>query len=713
MDEFMENTEELNNREEIVPNGKEGKVSVKNSLSVRLSIVMGLCVLALFMLMAFVLSRSIRKQVNASTYSMAQNITEGRADELVNWIAIYQNDLRIYADADINKTGDDAAVIEWLQSHTNLRNSGYDYMFYCGVDGTTYRDTGLVGSKGGILERDYYKAMMKEGKSNFVGDMVLSKTSGQYVVPVSIAAKNSANKTFGFYVGMVGFKTIETKLNSFKVGNTGYFFLIDSKGRIITHPDESLFMAEADSIEGYQNLKGITASTENSAAFNGVPYHIFASPVEGLGWTLCLAIEEAEIVRPASIAKQMTILFSIGMIVLIVLIFVICMFRIFNRIGVVNGLIDNLSSGDADLTVQLEVKHNDEIDLLVKSFNKFLSKFRLIMKNVKESEENLNNAGTILTEGINTSTTAITQMSGNITLVTEQVKNQSECVTDSASAVTQISKNIESLDSMIQGQASSVVEASAAVEEMLGNINAVDKSVLKMAEEFTVLEIDTKEGIEKNSDVYNLVQKIAEQSVSMMDANDMIQSIAEQTNLLAMNAAIEAAHAGEAGKGFSVVADEIRKLAETSSEQSSKITQELNSIQSGISSVVQTASESEKSFQAVSNRIVSTGELVVQIRSAMEEQQSGSQQILEALQAMNNSTSEVKGAAEEMINGGRVIMGDIQKLQVSMDNINTAITEITSGTDYVNDSTTQLTEISNVLAESIERINSDVNKFKV
>ena len=160
---------------------------------------------------------------------------------------------------------------------------------------------------------------------------------------------------------------------------------------------------------------------------------------------------------------------------------------------------------------------------------------------------------------------------------------------------------------MIQSQASSVVEASAAVEEMIGNINSVDRSVVQMVGEFTVLEQDTKNGIEQNSSVNSLIQKIAEQSTSMYDANTTIQSIAEQTNLLAMNAAIEAAHAGEAGKGFSVVADEIRKLAETSAEQSNKIGEELTNIQNGITKVVAASSESEKSFQAVSIMEIITG----------------------------------------------------------------------------------------------------------
>ena len=154
--------------------------------------------------------------------------------EISNWIEIYKNDLRVYTEAEINKTGDEQAVIEWLQNNQQLRNSAYDYMFFCGKDGTTYRDTGLVGSKGGVLERDYYKAMMISKQDVFVGEMVLSKTSNQYVIPIARAAKDANGNIFGFYVGMLGFKTLSDKITSFTVGETGYAFLLDKAGKIIS-----------------------------------------------------------------------------------------------------------------------------------------------------------------------------------------------------------------------------------------------------------------------------------------------------------------------------------------------------------------------------------------------------------------------------------------------------------------------------------------------
>src|SRR5574344_1353309 len=689
------------------------KKSVKSSLTLKLGIIILSVVFVLMAFLLLVITRVVNTQIEDSYFNTAINIVEGRAAQVEKWIDIYKNDLCVYSNSDVVLSGNENNVINWLHQHQNLRNSDYDYMFYSTLDGTSYRDTGLVGAKGALVDRDYHKAMVVEKKDVFIGDMVLSKTSKKYVVPVARAARNKNNSTFGYFVGMIGVETLSKEISSYIVGKSGYFFLIDSSGTIIAHKDQSKVY---EKINANKEINSIIKTNRNGflkTVVDNNDVYAFVSPVKGLNWSLGLIVPDSEIHAPIKKARNIIIIFGIVIGIIIYIVFFIGMLDIIRRLNKVKNLLSDMAEGDADLTIQLEVKVEDEIGILVYFVNKFISKFRNIMTTIKSSKNNLGEAGSKLIEEIHSTTTTIEQMSGNIKLVNVQVNNQSKSVENTASAITQISRNIESLDSMIQGQASSVIEASSAVEEMIGNIKAVDSSVVKMSEEFNVLESNTKNGMEKNSAVNSLIQKIAEQSSSMFEANTVIQNIAEQTNLLAMNAAIEAAHAGEAGKGFSVVADEIRKLAETSAEQSNKIGIELTNIQNGISDVVEASSDSEKSFLTVSSLVSSTGELVSQIKGAMEEQQSGSQQILEALRAMNDSTTEVRGAAEEMTNGGEVILKDINDLKSSTQNVNKAITEITNGTDYVTETTNNLKSISNILGDSITKISDDVDLFKI
>ncbi|MBR4600896.1 MAG: cache domain-containing protein [Treponema sp.] len=383
------------------------------------------------------------------------------------------------------------------------------------------------------------------------------------------------------------------------------------------------------------------------------------------------------------------------------------------RIGNVTRQLEEMATGEADLTKRVTLRVIDEIGFLVINFNKFCDKLQTIIGETKKSKDELSQSGESMTASTHDTASAITQIIANIDSISHQINTQNQSVQQTAGAVDEISANIDSLNQMIEHQSSGVSQASAAVEEMIGNISSVNNSVEKMAASFNELEENANMGFKMQNDVNERILQIETQSEMLQDANTAISSIAEQTNLLAMNAAIEAAHAGEAGKGFAVVADEIRKLSETSSAQSKTIGEQLTKIKAQIGEVVAASNESSRSFGVVSQKIQETDQLVMQIKAAMEEQNQGSQQITDALKTMNDSTQEVKNASVEMSNGNKMILEEVQHLQSATLEMKGSMDEMSSGARKINDTGASLANISGQVQDAIGKIGSQIDLFKV
>ncbi|SFJ07810.1 HAMP domain-containing protein [Treponema bryantii] len=386
---------------------------------------------------------------------------------------------------------------------------------------------------------------------------------------------------------------------------------------------------------------------------------------------------------------------------------------IMKRINNVTVFLKDLSSGEADLTKRCNLYVRDEIGALIINFDIFMDKLQEIVKTLKDSKINLGVSGDNLDAGTQDTASSITEILANIDSIHAQINNQGNSVSETNNSVHHISSAITDLENLIEDQSASVTQASAAVEEMIGNINSVNKSVEKMSSSFKSLEDNAEIGFSKQEDVNERIRQIEGQSEMLQEANTAISAIAEQTNLLAMNAAIEAAHAGEAGKGFAVVADEIRKLSETSSEQSKKIGEQLNKIMNSIIEVVGSSSEASTALTEVSSRIKETDELVIQIQSAMEEQNEGSKQIMEALRHLNSSTSEVRNSSQEMSGRNEQIVKDMQILKESTDMMNTSMEEMAVGARKINETGATLGDISVQVRESIQQIGAQVDLFKV
>ena len=414
--------------------------------------------------------------------------------------------------------------------------------------------------------------------------------------------------------------------------------------------------------------------------------------------------------------RALTVSISIIYIILTLLSLIICGIVIsasIKPLSLLKKAIVEIASGNADLTKRLKVASKDEVGDVVDGFNLFTGKLHSIISQVKGSKEELAESKEQMNDITHDTASAITEIIANIESVNNQIISQSASVEETAGAVNEIASNIESLEKMIENQSAGVVQASAAVEEMIGNINSVNTSVDKMAKSFDKLEENAKTGTSLQEDVNSKIDAIKDQSEMLQDANSVIANIAEQTNLLAMNAAIEAAHAGDAGKGFAVVADEIRKLSETSTEQSKTIGVQLGKIRESIESVVEASAESSSAFQEVVSNINDTNELVQLIKNAMEEQTIGSKQINEALHSMNDSTQEVKTASNEMSAGNQAILEEMHNLQNATMTMKDSVTEMGIGAKRINETGAALSSVASVMNDSIDKIGKEIDLFKV
>ena len=266
--------------------------------------------------------------------------------------------------------------------------------------------------------------------------------------------------------------------------------------------------------------------------------------------------------------------------------------------AVVAGMKD-IATGDGDLTKRLKIKSTDEIGALSQWFNTFIENLQSIVRDVASNADD-----------IRSSSAALSQISNQMS---EGSRKTSDKALGVSEAGDQMRTNMSSVAAAMEQAATNLSMVVTSVEEMTATINEIaqtSENARGKADAAVQLANETSDQV---NDLGQSAQKIGK-------VVETITDISEQVNLLALNATIEAARAGEAGKGFAVVANEIKELANQTSQSTSEIKSRVSDIQSSTESTVTRISDIVSAFGEVN-------ELVGTIATAIEEQSVTTQEI--------------------------------------------------------------------------------------
>ncbi len=668
----------------------------------------------------FLITQYSNKSTSRSYAENCNQIAQAYSMMLTNRLNMYMREIRYYVNADVCNSLDTNQIIKWMCSKNASKSSNIDAMYFCTLNGTAYRDDGTITN---FRNEEFYKAIANDGNYEYVSNPKMDEVIKKpifYVAHVLIVN----GKKLGIFAGVYPLSTIQKMVSDIQLGETGNAWLLAGDGTVMWYPDNGYAMKKnfltglaSDQNDLKQIAQNMCARKIGSGWIRGLrtghKEFVTYAPIHNTPWSIGFNISESQIYADGHKIRNIMLISFLAIVIILLVVTGIVMFSLLNPLQRVEQTINEIASGSANLTKRITLSSNNEIGAIVIGFNNFTEKLQSIVSELKNSQITLSTAGEILAKTTEASADAIENIKDSIIETTSGIKEQAEGITETSTAVNEIASNISSLEKMITNQVAGVTQASSAVEQMIGNIDSVTSTVEKMVGSFNVLAESARDGYQKQSDVNEMILKIEADSMLLLEANDVIANIAEQTNLLAMNAAIEAAHAGEAGKGFSVVADEIRKLSETSQTQSKSIGDRLGHIRSSIENVVDASKQSSAAFSTVENGIKSTDELVQSIQNAMSEQKAGSSQIIEALHDMNDSSSEVNSASKEMAEGNKLILEQVEKLKTSAERMQSFINLMDENTKMIDKSSSELIDISTKVSETINQIGSQIDQFEV
>lgn len=548
----------------------------------------------------------------------------------------------------------------------------------------------LAGNQTGQVnpnDRGWYQEI-KRGKDHYFTDPRTSTTTQGLVISAVTPYKDEAGNFFGGVSVNITMDVLDKKVKELKFRGEGNGVIISSGGKVLASSrDNVASLSDVKDMAGvgphYAEMKAKGSGYLN-LDINGEQQIFGYATIPSTGWIIGISAPDAFVFEQLYSMRTLFIILTVAGVLLIMAASLAFSSRITSIILALDKRAIELSGGNLRLP-DLAVRSNDELGHLADAFNEMQGNIRQLIKHITATSEQVATSSEELTAGAQQSAQAATDVAQTVVSVADGMDNQVKHVNN-------VKANVDTVFNDI----TQMTEKAKRVTE-----NSVQtKKVAESGEKLMQGAVKRMETIESTvTATADVVRKLGENSHQIGAIVETISGIAEQTNLLALNAAIEAARAGEAGRGFSVVAEEVRKLAEQSQNATEEIKERISNIQqdtnAAVTAMEQGTEEVEQGAQAVREVGVQFGEILNMVDSI----EAQIKDINEAVQMVSQETNNIVTSVNDIDEISRVTSDHTQTISAAAQEQSASSEEIASA--------------SQALATLATELHETTNKFKV